>query len=44
MSTTTNPAGAEWAPSHDRAGHAAQDAVQVALDLRDNGGERPGDD
>jgi hypothetical protein len=34
----------EWGPSrtrHDTDGHAH--AVQTALDLRDNGGERPDD-
>jgi hypothetical protein len=31
----------EWAPSQHR--NDARDAVQLAMDLRDNGGERPDD-
>lgn len=36
----------EWGPSQHRAeqdGQDGQDAVQAALDLRDNGGRRPDD-
>ena len=31
----------EWGPAQHR--ESAQQAVQAALDLRDNGGERPDD-
>jgi hypothetical protein len=35
----------EWGPSRHRdpANDSGQDAVQTAIDLRDNGGERPDD-
>jgi hypothetical protein len=33
----------EWGPSQHAANEQAQQAVQAALDLRDNGGERPDD-
>lgn len=33
----------EWGPSHLRDQADGQSAVQTALDLRDNGGERPDD-
>ena len=33
----------EWGPSQHAANERAQEAVQAALDLRDNGGERPDD-
>ena len=35
----------DWGPSRHRdAGHeTGQDAVQTAMDLRDNGGQRPDD-
>jgi hypothetical protein len=33
----------EWGPSRHAENEQAQQAVQVALDLRDNGGERPDD-
>lgn len=33
----------EWGPSHFRSDEDARSAVQAAMDLRDNGGERPDD-
>lgn len=34
----------EWGPArHDAQDSDARDAVQAAMDLRDNGGERPDD-
>lgn len=33
----------DWGPAHTRPEAQAQSAVQTALDLRDNGGERPDD-
>jgi hypothetical protein len=33
----------EWGPSKHADSQQAQQAVQAALDLRDNGGERPDD-
>ena len=34
----------EWGPAkHDPRARAATEAMQAALDLRDNGGERPDD-
>ncbi|MDQ4085332.1 MAG: hypothetical protein M3165_05890 [Actinomycetota bacterium] len=33
----------EWGPSRHAQNEQAQQAVQAALDLRDNGGERPDD-
>lgn len=33
----------EWGPSRNVANEEAQQAVQAALDLRDNGGQRPDD-
>ena len=33
----------EWGPSHLREKADGQSAVQTAMDLRDNGGERPDD-
>ena len=33
----------EWGPNRQAANAQAQQAVQAALDLRDNGGERPDD-
>jgi hypothetical protein len=33
----------EWGPSKHNVDEQAQQAVQAALDLRDNGGQRPDD-
>lgn len=33
----------EWGPDRHVANEHAQQAVQAAMDLRDNGGERPDD-
>lgn len=33
----------EWGPARHRTDDGARDAVQTALDRRDNGGERPED-
>lgn len=33
----------EWGPSHLRSEQDSRAAVQAAMDLRDNGGERPDD-
>ena len=34
----------DWGPAHHRPDHSRdQEAVQAALDLRDNGGARPDD-
>ena len=33
----------DWGPSRPAENAQAQQAVQAALDLRDNGGERPDD-
>jgi len=33
----------EWGPNRPAENAQAQQAVQAALDLRDNGGERPDD-
>lgn len=33
----------DWGPSRPEANREAQQALQAAIDLRDNGGERPDD-